>query len=151
MDRSNYFRGLLVLFFSGEYTSDYGKEMIRELGRSLDFNHNFIENALNNFLNDKYILKEAPQFSTCEFAETFLRDGLRIAFLDKIINFQQIEFLTLTALKNNLSKQWIFIELENMLEHQTTNFDACFEIDKYLDHDYNDKSYLNQDLTFKND
>ena len=141
MDKSNYFRGLLVLIGKDKDVSQSESDLIKKLGNILGFNHEFVNSAIKNILKNKYVIEEPPMFSNYNLAEIFLKDGIRVALVNSVLNLDQIKWLTATAVKNNLSIQWLFIELENILENSTAE-EKNFEIQKYLNHLYNDSSFV---------
>ncbi len=141
-DKSNYFKGLLVLVGKDKDITQNERELIKKIGNILGFNHNFVDKAINNFLKNKYIIEDPPIFSNYDLAEIFIKDGIRVALVDKVLNLDQITWLSNTALKNNLSKQWFFIELENLLENYNSGFNTYFEIQKYFNHLYDDTSFV---------
>ena len=116
-------------------------DLIKKVGNILGFNHDFVDKAIKNFFKNKYIIEEPPVFSNYNFAEIFIKDGIRMALINNVINLDQISWLTTTTIKNNLSKQWFFIELESLLERNNPGFEFYFEIQKYLNHLYDDSSF----------
>ncbi len=143
LDRSNFFKGLLILLGKEKKLTKAECEMLTQIAKSLGFNSEFADNAIKEFLGNKFIIEEPPVFSDCNFAEIFIRDGMKLALSDKILNFDQIEWLSKTALKNNLSKQWVFIELESVLDNFSTKNETHFDIQKYVDPLYNSNSFAN--------
>ena len=141
-DRSNYFKGLLILVGKDKNITPNESLLIKKIGNILGFSHDFINQAINNFFENNYIIEEPPVFSNYHFAELFIKDGIKIAFVNKVLNLDQVEWLSATALKNNLSKQWFYIELENLLESYNSNDNANFEIQKYFDRLNNNNSYI---------
>ena len=142
-DRSNFFKGLLILVGKEKNITQNECSMLKKIAKSLGFNYEFADKAIKNFLGNKYVTYEPPVFSDYNFAEIFIRDGMKIALSDKILNVDQIEWLSKTALKNNLSKQWVFIELESMLENFNSKTETHFEIQKYVGPIYNNSSFAN--------
>ena len=138
-DKSNYFKGLLVLVGKDKNINQNESDLIKRIGNILGFNHDFVDKAIKNFFKNKYIVDEPPVFSNYDFAEIFIRDGIRIALINDVIN--QIKWLTTAAVKNNFSKQWFFIELESSIEDRS-GFEFYFEIQKYLNHLYDDSSFV---------
>jgi hypothetical protein len=141
IDKSNYFKGLLVLVSKDKDISKNESELIKKIGNILGFNHDFVDKAIKNFFKNKYIVEDPPLFSSFIFAEMFLKDGITLALTNKVLNLDQIKWLTAAASKNNLSLQWLFIELENHLEDFYSGSEANFEIQKYLNQMYNDNSF----------
>jgi hypothetical protein len=142
LDRSNYFRGLLVLAGYEKNITENKKEILKKVANILGFNHHFIDKAIEDFFENDFIIEEPPVFSDFYFAETFIKDGIRISLSDKILKLDQIEWLSAIAAKNNLSRQWFFIELENFLENYSSVCSKNFEIQKYLNHKTNDNSFV---------
>jgi hypothetical protein len=141
MDKSNYFRGLLVLIGKDKDISQNESDLIKKLGNILGFNHEFVNSAIKDILKNKYVIEEPPLFSSYNLAEIFLKDGIKAALVNSVLNLDQVKWLQATAVKNNLSIQWLFIELENHLENGTPP-EKNFEIQKYLNHLYNDSSFV---------
>lgn len=141
IDKSNYFKGLLVLVGKDKEINRNESDLIKKVGNILGFNHDFVDKAIKNFFKNKYIIEEPPVFSNYNFAEIFIKDGIRMALINNVINLDQISWLTTTTIKNNLSKQWFFIELESLLERNNPGFEFYFEIQKYLNHLYDDSSF----------
>jgi hypothetical protein len=142
LDKSNYFKGLLVLAGKEKEISINEKFSLQNVAAILGFDHNFVNKAIDDFFKNKYITEEPPMFSDSKFAEIFIKDGVKLAFADKALSIHQIEWLTATALKNKLSKQWVFIELENFLDNYSPDFIEHFEIQKIADHNYKGSSYI---------
>jgi cation diffusion facilitator family transporter len=54
------------------------------------------------------------EFSNQDFAKAFIKDGLKMAFNDRPVHFNEIQWLKLIAGKNNLPEDWFTQELENI-------------------------------------
>ena len=123
--KSNYLRGLIVLVGTDRERDENKRKIIMEVAKIFGFNQDFVENSMNEIFENKYINKESPKFSNQEITEVFIRDGIRLATVDKILHLHDLKWLLNTALKNNLSEQWFFIELEYFLEkyHYENSFD----------------------------
>ena len=141
IDKSNYFKGLLVLVGKDKEINQNESDLIKKVGNILGFNHDFVDKAIKNFFKNKYIIEEPPVFSNYNFAELFIKDGIRMALINKVINLDQMKWLETAAVKNNLSKQWLFIELENLLENNNPGVEFYFEIQKYLNLLYDDSLF----------
>lgn len=142
VDKSNYLKGLLVLVGKDKEINRNESDLIIKVGNILGFNHDFVEKAIKNFFKNKYIIEDPPLFSNYDFAEIFIKDGIRIALINKVINLDQIKWLENAAMKNNLSKQWLYIELESLLDNNNSGLEFYFEIQKYLNHLYDDSSFV---------
>jgi hypothetical protein len=132
LDKSNYLKGMLVLMkkrYTIEETIDRTVKYMTEL---LDFNQAIIDESIKALMTNNSIADDPPTFSDFQIAESFLKDGIHVVFLDGTLNFKQIDWLINTAKINNFSEQWIFIELEEYYYKHELNENTSFEIQKFL-------------------
>jgi hypothetical protein len=144
LDTSNYFRGLLVLVSREKQINQKERTLLKKIGRILGFNQNFIDSAIDDLSNNKYVKTEVPLFSNCEVVELFLKDGIKLAFANDTLTIKQIEWLMAIAIRNRISKQWFFIELENYIENCSTEYNEEFELPKYFVPSYAEAVYVYQ-------
>jgi hypothetical protein len=142
LDTSNYFRGLLVLVSREKQINQREKILLKKIGRILGFNQDFIDSAIDDFLNNKYVKTEVPLFSSCAAAELFLKDGIKLAFANDTLTLKQVEWLMAIAIRNRISKQWLFIELENYLENFSSGYNEEFELPKHFVPSYAEAVYI---------
>jgi len=119
LDGSSYFKGLLLLMRKDKKISNDEHEMMTHIGKSLGFEKKFIENAIDEILENKYISEIPPVFSTREISEKFLKDGLSLAASDNYIHPHEEEWLLSVADKNNIEKEWLIAEKNNILHNKT--------------------------------
>ena len=121
-DCTNYFKGLLVLACREKPISYKERNHLINTGRTLGLSDEVITSYLGEAINNKNTSEEIPCFSSHEIAELFLKDGIKLSFADNMLSLGQIDCLIKFAVKNKLSKQWFFIELENFLDnYQSVN------------------------------
>jgi hypothetical protein len=132
IDRSNYFKGLLILIGTTRKITETERIAIRDVAEILGFGYNFVTNAMDELFGNQYIIAEPPRFSNHILAEIFIRDGMRVAFSNKILHLYELQWLARFAVNNNFSKQWFFIELEQYLDNNTQTQENSFEIQKYI-------------------
>lgn len=130
LDRSNYFRGLLLLISKDRRVTDAERRLMKRIGKSLGFEREFCENAIDGILKNNYIDETTPKFSSKEITAKFIRDGLVIASCDGEIHSQKAAWLRLTAKKNKLNPRWYFQELEIALERK--QHDGRLEVDYFV-------------------
>lgn len=106
IDRSNYFRGLLLLIRKDKKVAETEIQLMKQIGKTLGFEPSFCENAISNILENKYILDEAPSFTSIEVAEKFIEDGLYLAFSDGDVHPNEEEWLADVAVKNGIDTNW---------------------------------------------
>lgn len=106
LDRSNYFRGLLILIGKDRKISDEEKSMFASLGKDMGFNKEFYEGALEELLENEFIIEEPPKFSNVEIAKLFIRDGIKLAFADKELHLYELSWLKSVAEANSIDQGW---------------------------------------------
>jgi hypothetical protein len=132
IDRSNYFKGLLILIGTNRKITENERLIITDVAQILGFGHNFVDTAIDELFGNQYIIAEPPRFSNHILAEIFIRDGMRIAFANKVLHLYELQWLARFAVNNNFSKQWFFIELEQYLDKSNQTQENSFEIQKYI-------------------
>jgi hypothetical protein len=132
IDRSNYFKGLLILIGTNRKITENERIIITDVAQILGFGHNFVDTAIDELFGNQYIIAEPPRFSNHILAEIFIRDGMRIAFANKVLHLYELQWLARFAVNNNFSKQWFFIELEQYLDKSNQTHENSFEIQKYI-------------------
>lgn len=106
LDKSNYFKGLLLLIKKDNQMNEDERELLKKIGKVLGFEKKFYENAIREILNNQFITQDPPKFSDKKIAECFIKDGVRLAKLDTILHQREIEWLERICLENNLTKDW---------------------------------------------
>lgn len=131
LDKSNYFKGLLILIGKDRKISDVEKTSLRKIAKILGFNKEFCDNAISELLENEYIIESPPEFSNQEIAKAFIIDGIKIAFSDKELHIFELNWLKSISEKNSLDKEWCLLRLN---ENQTgkNNIDR-FEIESLLE------------------
>jgi hypothetical protein len=133
LDKSNYYKGLLVLMRRDRIIDAREKELMLQLGEILDFDRRFCEAAIENLLTNAHITREPIIFSDEHVKKCFFHDALRLALVDNCLHPMELRWLRTMARANNQSKQWldaIIREFEEKKESQDQS--APFEIQQYL-------------------
>lgn len=129
-DKSNYFKGLLILIGKDKKISDSEKANFRKLSKILGFNKEFCDNAIAELLDNEYIIETPPSFSSTEIAKAFIVDGMKIAFADKELHIFELNWLKSVAEKNSLDKEWC---IKRFNENQSGSGELIkFEIENIL-------------------
>jgi hypothetical protein len=97
---------LLLIGYDGKISLEE-RALLLSIGKKLDFDRTFCENAVDDLLANQYISKDPPRFSRKEIAESFLRDGSRIALSDGELHPTELEWLRLIAKRNDVSDEWL--------------------------------------------
>ena len=115
IDKSKYFRGLLILMRKDQKVSSEEQELMMNVGARLGFEKKFCETAIDEILENEFIEDEAPQFSTIPIAESFIQDGITLAISDSDLNPEELTFLKATLDKNHLTENWFTDKLKELL------------------------------------
>ena len=126
LDKSNYLKGLLVIAKKDNKLTEPEKKIIRNIALRLGFATDFYEDTLRSLLANKYILDDPFKFSHKKIAESFICDGLKLAFSDGILPDKEIKWLKQIAEENGLTIEWfdnklkIYKDLNN--PHKNSEF-----------------------------
>jgi len=107
LDKSNYFRALLILIGKDNIISENERKRILEIGKNLGFEKKFCEEAVNDFLYNHFVDLSAPKFSNQEIAKLFLKDAVNIAFSDNELFVGELEWIKVIAQTNNIDLVWL--------------------------------------------
>jgi len=111
MDRSKYLKGLLILARKDHQITPKEREILKSVGKNLGFEERFIDTAISEVLDNEYLTEEPPVFSNIYAAESFIKNGILLASVDKRIDKRELTFLTRVAKANNITEE----ELRRML------------------------------------
>ncbi len=123
-DKSNYFKGLLILVGKDRNISELEKISLRKIAKVLGFNKEFCDNAISELLDNEFIIESPPEFSDPEIAKAFVLDGIRIAFSDKEIHIFELNWLKSVSEKNFLDTEWC-------IQKYNDNKDGKLESEKF--------------------
>lgn len=106
IDRSNYLKGLLITARKDKQLADSEKEIIKGISEKLGFAPDFYEEIIRSLLNNKYIDEEPFKFSHIKIAQSFIIDGLKLAYSDNKADSPELDWLRKTALENGINENW---------------------------------------------
>ncbi len=133
VERSKYYRGLLVLVGRDRIIDTRERALMLEIGQILDFDKRFCENAMNELLRNPQIIRSKPVvFSQTVIAECFLRDGILLALVDEKIHPHEWAWLRKVARANGLPDEWVDDALRRCLEQGRTGPRSMLQIEKFL-------------------
>ena len=115
LDRSNYVKALLLLIGKDKKITDRERDFVHKIGQTLSFDKKFIERAIDELFENKYLGNEPPVFSQKKYAEAFLRDAIKLAFVDNDLSSEEFNWLNSIAVSNCLSNEWLKKEIEYYL------------------------------------
>ena len=132
-ERSECFRAFLLLVGVDGQIADDERQVLLTIGKKLDFESHFCETAIDDLLENRYISNDPPVFSRKELAESFFRDGLRIAYLDHQLHPNELDWLARIAQRNGLAVGWIGAEVAALEKgRQLIPDKETLEIEKYI-------------------
>ena len=67
LDKSNYFKGLILLARKDNIIAKQERELLQSVGKSLGFEENFCNDSINYILENEYVSKDPPKFSANRF------------------------------------------------------------------------------------
>jgi len=106
LERSKYYRGLLVLAGRDRVIDRRERELMLQIGGLLDFDRRFCEAAVDDLLRNSHIKTKPAVFSDLSTAECFLLDAIRLATVDREFHPNELAWLRSVAEANGLSIEW---------------------------------------------
>jgi hypothetical protein len=133
-DRSTYFKGLLLLIKKDNRVSDGEDVIMTKIGETLGFEKLFIKGAIKELMENEFLTDDIPLFSDQSIAESFILDGLKVAFSDDEFSAEELEHLTKIANQNGIDKEWLMNLISNYIKYsETLNTNEFLFVTKYLD------------------
>ena len=118
LDRSHYYRGLLVLTRKDRLIDSREREMLLHLGRILDFDPRFCEAAIDDLLKNPHLNEEPYRFSDRGIAECFMHDAIRLALVDGHVAPNELTWLKAVARANGLAEEWLEATIRDIRENK---------------------------------
>lgn len=112
MDRSMYYKGLMLLIRKDREINDEEKKIMMAIGKNLSFEEKFCENAIKEILTNRHVIDVPPCFSNAAIAKCFIKDGLRISFVDNETHEAELAWLKAVADENGLDDGWYKASVE---------------------------------------
>jgi uncharacterized tellurite resistance protein B-like protein len=106
-ERSEYFRGLLLVMAADGELHDAERELIKHAISPFDFSAEFVEESIESILKNKHVSQVPPRFESQANACLFLRAALDIAFGDGVLDETEEKWLRATADLNGIAAEWL--------------------------------------------
>jgi hypothetical protein len=133
LNRSNYYKGLLVLSRRDRTIDAREKGFLIQMGEVLGFDKRFCETTINDLLFNANITREPVIFSDERIMKCFFQDALRLAFIDGDLHLLELRWLRSVAHANNQSDRWLAILIRESREKRAImGRSPLFEIQQYL-------------------
>ncbi|MCF8305637.1 MAG: hypothetical protein K9I71_04505 [Ignavibacteriales bacterium] len=114
-DKTNYFKGLVVLIGKDKIIRDEEKQFFRTIGAILGFDTAFCDYAVTNLAENKFLSENPPKFTNQDIAKAFVRDGLLMGFADKNLHLFELDWLEIVAKKNEIDENWCLFKLKDFI------------------------------------
>jgi len=102
LDRSLYFRGLLILIRQDREIREQEKNLVLRIGAAMGFEKNFCKNILKELMDNTNLDDTPPVFSHPDIARFFIHDGFILAAIDKEIHESELAWLQKVAAANHV-------------------------------------------------
>lgn len=136
LDRSSYFKGLLLLIKRDNVINENEKSLMIKIGKTLGFDKSFTEGAVKELMENEFLTDDVPTFSDRFIAESFILDGLKVAFSDNNLSAEELEHLTKIANQNGIDKEWFMLIISKYIKHSDDlNTNEFLFVTKYLNDD----------------
>jgi hypothetical protein len=104
MDRSLYFKGLILLIRKDRVVGEEEKALMMRIGQLFSFEKGFCQEVIDEILTNQHVVDEPPLFSEPAITSCFLQDGLKLALVDGQIHDKEWQWLKATAAKNHFDQ-----------------------------------------------
>ena len=128
LDKSNYLKGLLIIAKKDKQLAEQEKKIIRQFAEKLGFAQDFYEDTLKSLLSNKYISEDPIIFSDKKIAESFITDGLTLAYSDNSIVGVEIEYIKSVATANQIDKNWFDEQMLHFKNSQSSVMNIEFAL-----------------------
>ncbi|MBP1750630.1 MAG: hypothetical protein H6Q52_3169, partial [Deltaproteobacteria bacterium] len=106
IDRSLYYKGLMLLIRKDREICDEERKMMMHIGEALGFESSFCKDTVEDIMDNKFVNDSPPLFSEPWIALSFIRDGLRLSVSDGQTHKAELDWLEAVAENNGLSSLW---------------------------------------------
>jgi hypothetical protein len=128
MDRSLYFKGLLLLIRKDRIIHNAERDLMMRVGKIFGYETHFCEDTIRDVLVNKYIDDNPPRFSDPEIAKCFIRDGIRLSLSDGLVHEKESGWMKDIAEQNGLDKIWFSKAVETVSKRGSETTEDDLEV-----------------------
>lgn len=110
-ERSEYFRGLLLIMAADGDLHEMEERLVREAVKPFGFSEEYIDESIHGILQNSHVSQQPPKFNSRTSAEKFLSDALDIAFADNELHESEEHWLRAAAEANSIDLHWLRDEI----------------------------------------
>jgi len=132
MDRSLYFKGLLLLIRKDQVVEEEERALMMRIGRLFNFEKRFCQEVIDEILTNRHVVDEPPLFSEPAISRCFIQDGLKLSLADGHIHDSEWQWLKAVAAKNNLDQNWCEALLQTTLDLAGGDLGDALEAERFV-------------------
>ena len=132
MDRSLYFKGLLLLIRKDQVVAEEERALMMRIGQLFNFEKRFCQEVIDDILTNRHVLDEPPLFSEPAISRCFIQDGLKLSLVDGHIHESEWQWLKAVAAKNNLDQNWCEAQLQATLDPAGGELRDALEAERFV-------------------
>jgi hypothetical protein len=132
MDRSLYFKGLLLLIRKDHVVEEEEKALMMRIGRLFNFEERFCQVVIDEILTNQHVVDEPPLFSESAISRCFIKDGLKLSLVDGHIHDSEWQWLKAVAAKNSLDQNWCEAQLRVALDQAEGDRGDALEAERFV-------------------
>ncbi|KAB2907359.1 MAG: TerB family tellurite resistance protein [Ignavibacteriales bacterium] len=118
IDKGNYLKGMMIVARLDNKLMDREKEIIRDIANRLGFSRDFYEEVLKNLMINEHIKNTPITFSSPVITRVFLREALKLAYIDSDLAPEELDWLQKTAEVNNINAKEFEAFVAEFIEKQ---------------------------------
>ena len=116
IDRSKYLKGLFITAKLDKELTDKEIDILKKISDKLGFAPDFFQETIRGLLTNKYIIEEPIIFSDLDIARSFIKDAVKLACVNDLVTYAEIEWLKRTADINKINNNFVDKELKSCKE-----------------------------------
>ncbi len=132
MDRSLYFKGLMLLIRKDRTVGEGERVMMMRIGRLFSFERGFCQEVIDEILTNLHVVDEPPLFSESAIARCFFQDGLKLALVDGQIHDKEWQWLKAIAARNHLDQSWCEAMLQATSDQAGMDIGDALEAERFV-------------------
>jgi hypothetical protein len=131
-ERSNYYKGLLILSRRDRVINADEKNLLLQIGELLGFEKRFCNATIDELLVNAHISRKPVIFSDESLRASFFRDAIRVAYSDGTLHPVELSWLRKTAHANGWTGHKLERTIQEFQSGEMPGKSASFEIQKHL-------------------
>ena len=132
MDRSLYFKGLLLLVRKDRVVEEEERVLMMRIGKLFSFEKGFCREVIDEILTNPHVVDEPPLFSEPAVARCFIQDGLRLSLADGKVHDKERRWLRKVVEKNGLDPDWYEALLREVAGQEGGESEIALEAERFV-------------------